>query len=224
MNRLLPLRQVAQVRSQELRDEKAGVKSEAEGRITEVSSIRVVDGFFPTPTPLATRMARFVGLTNGMDVLEPEAGTGKIVVATQSTARELGISVNITMIEYQSKFCTFLRNKFVGRGKVGIASAEVLCMDFLQFQGKQFDVVLMNPPFADFQDYRHVRHAYYLLKPRGILVGIMGESIFNNSFKTASEFRRWFEDVGGYSEKLPEGTFRESGTGTSTRFVVIDKR
>ena len=39
----------------------------------------------------------------------------------------------------------------------------------------------------------------------------------------AKKFREFFEGVGGTVEDLDDGTFKQSGTGTSAKLVIIDK-
>ena len=90
-----------------------------------------------------------------------------------------------------------------------------------------YDRILMNPPFSNRRDAEHVRHAYTLLRPGGRLVAIMGEGVFFGKDSKAQEFRDWLDDVGGTSEKLPEGTFNDPtlpvNTGANARMVVIEK-
>ena len=88
----------------------------------------------------------------------------------------------------------------------------------------QYDRVVMNPPFEDGQDIDHVRRAFDAnLKPGGKLVAIMSEGPFFRSDKKAQAFRQWLEENGGTSERLAPGTFKESGTGTATRLVTVEK-
>ncbi|MEN2425982.1 PLxRFG domain-containing protein [Chromobacterium vaccinii] len=93
--------------------------------------------------------------------------------------------------------------------------------------GSGYDRIIMNPPFSDRRDAEHVRHAYTLLKPGGRLVAIMGEGVFFGQDKKAQAFREWLEQVGGTSEKLPDGAFKDPSlpvtTGASARMVVVDK-
>jgi hypothetical protein len=93
--------------------------------------------------------------------------------------------------------------------------------------GKQYDRILMNPPFSDRRDAAHIKHAYSLLKPGGRMVAIAGEGVFFGSDKKANEFRDWLESVGATDEKLEEGVFLDPSlpvnTGVSARMVVIDK-
>lgn len=51
----------------------------------------------------------------------------------------------------------------------------------------------------------------------------MAESAFFRSDKKSVAFRKWLDKNGGYSEKLPEGAFKESGTMVNARLVVIVK-
>jgi hypothetical protein len=97
--------------------------------------------------------------------------------------------------------------------------------DFMEHKG-EYDRIIMNPPFENMQDVDHVKHAYKLLAKGGKLVAITSESPFFRGDKKATEFRDWLDNVGGESEKLPEGSFKTSdrSTGVNTRLVVITKR
>lgn len=165
-------------------------------------------GFFPTPDPLAKRMAELAEIKAGMAVLEPSAGTGRLADA----AKALGASVDT--VEMQSSLRSILEQK----------GHKVVDHDFTSMTAEpKYDRVLMNPPFEKGQDMAHVRQAYEMLKPGGKMVAIMGEGGFFRSDKQASAFRDWLSSVGGSSEKLPEGTFKESNTGVNTRLVTISK-
>jgi hypothetical protein len=90
-----------------------------------------------------------------------------------------------------------------------------------------YDRIIMNPPFSNGRDIEHVRHAYELLKPGGRIVAIMGEGAFYRQDKKAEAFRAWLDDLGGTSEKLPEGSFMDPSlpvnTSVNARMVVIEK-
>jgi hypothetical protein len=49
----------------------------------------------------------------------------------------------------------------------------------------------------------------------------MSEGVFYRSDKKATAFREWLAEI-GISDKLPEGTFKQSGTGVNTRLVIIN--
>ena len=179
------------------------------GGLLDAGSLMVTkDGFFETPLSVVQRMMELV-TPKGM-ILEPSAGLGAIV-------DNLGVSKSdILCIEFNEQRAIKLYEK----------GYKVECMDFLEFDLTGFDSIFMNPPFEDGQDIDHVRHAYDCLGKEGAMVSVMSEGSFFRSDKKAVSFRGWlnsFEDA-AYDEKLPEGSFKESGTGVNTRLVAIYKR
>ncbi|QZI87778.1 N-6 adenine-specific DNA methylase [Vibrio phage 44E38.1] len=169
-----------------------------------------IEGFFPTPTPLVDQMIDYADIKPGHDVLEPSAGKGNIADQIMVSAPDASLDV----VEYNTSLASLLEVK--GYNVVG--------NDFLEYSGKQYDRIVMNPPFENFQDIDHVKHAYDLLKPGGKLVAIMGAGV-KNSRKKAVEFREWLDDAGSYIEDLPEGSFKgsERSTGVNTVMVTIEK-
>lgn len=168
-----------------------------------------IPGFFETPEALAERMVQEAGLSKGEKVLEPSAGLGRIANA----AADVVGKENVDVIE---------RNATM-QGSLTAQGFNLVGTDFTEFDGGPYDVILMNPPFEKGQDAEHIRRAYGMLKPGGRLVAISGEGIFFRSDAKSTEFREWLDDLGGTSEKLPEGTFKESGTGTNTRIVNVGR-
>lgn len=65
------------------------------------------------------------------------------------------------------------------------------------------------------------------MKPGGVLVGIASEGLFFGTDAEATSFRHWLDEVGGVSERLPDGTFMDPSlpvrTGVSARIVTIFK-
>lgn len=167
------------------------------------------DGFFETPLPVVERMLELVPYTDGY-VLEPSAGLGAI-------ALNLGISKNkIICIEKNPK-----RREILFFESLMVADV----YDFLEAPAGVWDIkhIYMNPPFEELQDIDHVMHAYELLAHGGKMVSVMSEGPFFRSDKKAEKFREWLKEVDVYCEKLPEGSFKLSGTGVNTRLVVISK-
>lgn len=167
--------------------------------------------FFPTPASVAADLVEQAEIEPGMRVLEPSAGNGNIATAI----REAGVEPDV--VEMSSTLADILKAK----------KFNVVGGDFLQYEGGDYDRIIMNPPFSDSRDIKHVRHAYKLLKPGGRLVAVMGEGAFFRGDKTATAFREWTESLGAVDEKLPEKTFLDPSlpatTGANTRVVVIDK-
>ena len=167
--------------------------------------------FFPTPPALADRIVREADIQEGMSVLEPSAGKGDLLDAVRRAQPD----ARLEAVELSGD----LRELLDAKGYALVGS------DFEKHDGR-YDRIVMNPPFSDSRDIKHVRRAYDMLNPGGRLVAIMGEGAFFRSDKSAADFREWLDSVGGYSEKLPEGSFKSAfrPTGVATRLVVIDQR
>lgn len=175
-------------------------------------------GFFPTPDPLAVQLVEMAGVKRGHRVLEPSAGTGNIVLAIQDAG---GI---VTAVERDGGHRVHLA-QFVLKGHDVLVPE---CADFMLFSLRgtgtpsrpsfKFDAVVMNPPFCkvglgDHLD--HVRHAHSMLKPGGVLVSVLPTGVTFREDRRHREFREWVLERGTI-EKLPEDSFRESGTSVRT--------
>jgi 16S rRNA G1207 methylase RsmC len=79
----------------------------------------------------------------------------------------------------------------------------------------------MNPPFAKQADIAHVTHAHQFLKPGGLLVAVMSNSVTFRGGRVAEGFRALLAEVGGSLEPLPEGSFQVSGTGVNTIIATL---
>jgi hypothetical protein len=169
-------------------------------------------GFFPTPRPVINRMLELVQLKGSERVLEPSCGKGDILDAITEQFPE----ADVTGIEINRSLQEILEAK----------GYEIEFEDFLDHQG-QYDCVVMNPPFEDGQEIKHVRHAFSLLAPGGRLVSVMSEGPFFRSDANSIAFRAWLDEVGAETESLPQNAFRGSEafreTGVSTRLVSIRK-
>ncbi|ELH1551155.1 PLxRFG domain-containing protein [Pseudomonas aeruginosa] len=168
--------------------------------------------FFPTSAAVTEEAIDAADIQGGMDVLEPSAGMGHMADAIRE---QTGVEPDV--VELSSERRELLEAK--GYNVVG--------SDFMNVSSKQYDRIVMNPPFSKGRDIQHVQHAYSLLKPGGRLVAIMGEGAFFQSNKAAENFRAWLDGLGATSERLPEGSFMDPAlpvnTGVNARMVVIDK-
>jgi predicted RNA methylase len=159
-------------------------------------------GWFPTPAPIAQRVAFEAGIAPGHRVLEPSAGLGPLVRAAQLAG---GV---VDAIEMNQERAESLR-KIVDH---------VRCADFLQVRPEPiYDRVVMNPPFAKRADIHHVQHARKFLKPGGILVSIVSAGVFFREDRLTREFRNDCIRI----EPLPDGSFTESGTEVRTAIVKL---
>jgi len=169
-----------------------------------------IPGYFPTQEPAVLKlMAERAQLSEGLAILEPSAGSGHI--ADWLTEH---YKAKVDCIEPNGKLRELLTLK--GYNLVG--------HDFTVTQPAAiYDRVLMNPPFEKQQDIEHVRRAWSFLKPGGILVAIMAPSFEFRTDRKSKEFREWLSVMPAKWESLPDGSFKKSGTGVSTRLVVISK-
>ena len=165
--------------------------------------------FFPTPPELAEKLCNLAHISEDTTVLEPSCGKGNIADAVwkRKPKRLLGIELNKDMGQYLE----------------GKPYEVILGQDFLQYEGEQWDRIVMNPPFTRQQDIDHVMKAYELLAPGGILVSVMSSSIWFRTNKKAEDFRSFIESVPYSSFVLPEDSFKESGTMVRACVIAIEK-
>jgi predicted RNA methylase len=163
-----------------------------------------------TPASVAQELVGLAGVAEGMDVLEPSAGAGAIAFA----AREAGGLVYCVEMNPEAR-----RNL----ADHGLTAREG---DFLSLDPAAmtpFHRVLMNPPFTNNQDIKHVQHAYQFLKPGGKLYAIMSPGFTMGGIAIREDFKRFVAEHGRIVKELPEGTFSESGTEVRTVIIELTK-
>lgn len=162
---------------------------------------------FPTPPELAARMVALADLRPGMTVLEPSAGTGNIV----AQVRLCNVTNPTTAVEINQQLADKLRDRF--------ESCEIRHGDFLDMTPLdlgRFDRVIMNPPFENADDIRHIRAALELLAPGGLLVAICADGP-----RQAKALYPLVSERGGLWEELPADTFKDQGTSVRTVLLTI---
>ena len=187
-------------------------------RATVKAGVQVVSApqLFPTPHALAARMVDLAGLAIGMRVLEPSAGTGRLLEALPgvvpfSLVRQTALEV--VAVEVNAALAARLACS-------GLAGT-VRCADFLQCSADVgdlglFDAVLMNPPFAQGADIEHITHALKMLKPGGRLVALCA-----NGPRQNASLRPMVEARGGEWEDLQADTFKDEGTGVRVALITM---
>lgn len=177
----------------------------------QIVSAKQLHGYFPTPPPIVQQLLELASIEPGMQVLEPSAGRGAIALA----AANAGAAVDC--VEIQEQHAEILRDAHH-------PNVTVLVADFLSTNPQPvYDRVVMNPPFARQADIAHVEHAWAALKPGGLLVAVMSAGITFRKTAAASGFRARVEALGGSLHEVPEGAFKESGTGVRTVIAVLPK-
>jgi len=156
--------------------------------------------FFETPEEIAKQMVKLAEIKDSDIVLEPSAGHGAIAkfLPKRSTLIELDIDKNFKLSEL---------------------GFNALCLDFLTYTDKQFDKIVMNPPFTGGQDVQHILHAYSLLKKGGRIVSIVPSMTTEKTTKKYKELQSLITEV----IDLPDCSFKESGTKVNTKIILIIK-
>jgi hypothetical protein len=178
------------------------------------TATRAISAFnlFQTPEEIATRMAQIVGdhfagankmVPGTPRILEPSAGLGRLYQA----ARRSIPGASFVLVE-QEPACAAELFRTIQDGD------QLLQRDFLSFTAAApFDAVIMNPPFKQGRDVKHIEHALGMVRPGGILVALCYNGVRQNSI-LKPRASTW--------ELLPEGSFREEGTRAEVALLTFN--
>jgi phospholipid N-methyltransferase len=158
---------------------------------------------FPTPPAIAARMVELADIQPDDMVLEPSAGTGRILDA-------LPAYCDVVAVELSADIQPHLYERY--------PRVLLKCGDFLARTaadlGGPFDRVIMNPPFHRGEDVKHIRHAASMLNPGGLLVALCYDGVKQN---------KYLKPIADTWERLPSGSFRSEGTGADVVILTIRK-
>lgn len=154
--------------------------------------------YYPTPATVAERMVRDIYPMDGLRILEPSCGCGRILDAARAAFPE----ATLRGIEVHGPRAAEAR----GKGHT------VQVANFLDVPpDPSFDLVLMNPPFVGQHWKKHLQHAKRFLRSRdrhrGQVVCILPASAWYDGHLTKKD--------GSWTD-LPVASFAESGTNVST--------
>jgi phospholipid N-methyltransferase len=184
-------------------------------RDTLKTGVQVVSApqLFPTPAPLAARMVELADLAPGHLILEPSAGTGVLVEAIHAENLRQGTKSDIVAVEINPTLAHRLAFSS------GLSGSRVIQGDFLEQNGNlgMFDRILMNPPFANCDDIKHIKHALSHLNPGGRLVAICA-----NGPRQTAVLKPIVETRGGMWQELAESTFSSAGTNVRTILLTVN--
>ncbi|MDX2820483.1 class I SAM-dependent methyltransferase [Streptomyces ipomoeae] len=165
-------------------------------------------GYYPTPKPLVEQLLDLAELKVGCEVLEPSAGRGAIAEAAAARGAV------VDCIELDTARAEYIR--------AGGYAREVTAADFFSVKvQRRYQRVIMNPPFADRQDIRHVQRALRFVQPGGLVVAVMYGSLPYRSDRKAKDFRARVREARGSITELPDDAFP---IGVSTVVAVIPVR
>lgn len=191
--------------------EAMATEAERFARIRGSEPTRAVSSFnlFQTPPALADRMAAMLleGLPTDARILEPSAGLGRLYQAL----RGQGHTGPVTLVEQAADCCRELYQQTEGEPNAKLIQSDFLACDTDRLGGL-FDGVLMNPPFKQGRDIKHIEHARSLLKPGGRLVSLCYNGARQRA-KLMPEARQWID--------LPAGTFQSEGTKAAVAMLLM---
>lgn len=165
--------------------------------------------FFWTQEEAAARVAVLAEYDRpGLETLEPSAGDGKLM-------RVVAWAPGSVAIEFNHHRAEKILDAF--------PKWDVQEADFLKWQtDRQFDRVVMNPPFHNRIEAVHVVKAFTHLRPGGILVAIIPGGWFTRNDQKATVFRTFLQAYEHKpSELLPAGSFKR--TRVETRIIILKK-
>lgn len=193
----------------------ADVRSRLEATLASGDVTTAADlGFFETPEDLAKHLVQLADVNEADFCLEPSAGKGRIIDALDA------VGAWISAFERDADRRAYLTRKYANRNQIDVYDLD----DFMAYETSEpFDRVVMNPPFlrcglGDHLD--HVRHAYDMLVPGGVLVAVLPRGIEFRQDRRHREFRAWAEARGPIAA-LSETAFRSSGTNVRTSVVRL---
>lgn len=158
--------------------------------------------FFPTPQDLAKKVVEMAGIQPGEKCLEPSAGRGGIAQ----------FMPGCDCIELNPDNAAWLKEH----------GFNVIHDDFMTFKpSKQYDVIVMNPPFNKGQAVAHVTKAVKIASR--CVVAITDAGILYRTDKATVAFRELVKSYGGKIEPIEAGSFKESGTMVNTCLIVVMK-
>ena len=158
--------------------------------------------FFPTPPDLAKKVVEMAGIKDGENCLEPSAGRGGIAQ----------FMPGCDCIELNPDNAAYLREH----------GFNVIHDDFMTFEPtKEYDVIVMNPPFNKGQSVAHVSKAIKIAKR--CVIAITDKGVTFKSDRASTEFRDLVKSYNGTFEPVESGAFKDSGTMVNTCIVKVFK-
>lgn len=165
--------------------------------ITDLTMTKEAEnGFYPTPPDVAEKMLAGLDMTYIQSVLEPSAGKGDLVMAlAKKFNRQIGYrSLEVDCIEIDPYLRQILKYNFSderkqsldGRNPVEYKAIENTDMrivhdDFLTFRSrKHYDLILMNPPFADGD--KHLLKALEIQEGGGMVICLLNAETLRNPY------------------------------------------
>lgn len=142
-----------------------------------------------SPGDLARTLVRAASCGSGMRALEPSAGLGSIVLAMQEVGTAV-TAVERSLVRREHLLLKVLkgRDRLVGDADFATCQLE-----------ERFDRVVMFPPpvrSGEGDHLDHVRRAFAMLKPRGILIAVLPSTLWARADERSTDFTTWCRERG----------------------------
>jgi len=178
--------------------------------LTDFSNLKQKYQFFGTPEKLAEHLVYLLDIQSHDTVLEPHAGQGSLIRAINKCS-----NVRPDCYELMPLNVKILKDSGLRFNLLGI--------DFLKNDGKEYTKIVANPPFSNNQDIKHVMEMYETLSRGGRLVSVVSNSWVKGSRKAHIKFREWLDGKKYELSNIDKGTFKDSGTIVGAKILTIDK-
>jgi methylase of polypeptide subunit release factors len=170
--------------------------------------------YFPTPPNVVEILLNLSEITSDMTVLEPSVGQGAIAIPCAK------LSKNVVCYEISEKNLEEFQKNIQNSE---LTNLEVSLKDFLEvIPEKKFDRIVMNPPFGNQMDIKHINHAVKFLKDGGRIISVMSSAVLWRDNKLTKDFRNFVESNKGTFTNLPESSFKASGTLVNTVVLKME--
>lgn len=147
---------------------------------------------------------------NGLDILEPSAGSGNLV---EGILRAYP-TANVDCVELNKDRRDFLRSK----------GLTVVGSNFFQYNPvKKYDYIIACPTYKDNVDVKHIMRMYTMLKEGGYIISLTSPYWTIRNSDVQVEFREWLEDKSYSMVMLKDKSFVEEYETQPSMIIKIKK-
>lgn len=190
--------------------------------LSEEKRTREKDAFFPTPVKIVDKMIETANLKPDSIMLESSAGTGRILDEAKKVINSID---NFVVIEMNSERQRILRDKgykvdFNGTFEDSLKDSETLK------KIKNCDKVVINPPFKNDSDVKHLLISYMFCADNADVVSILQENSLYYDRQIHRVFKEFLSLIGKDAYEvvsLPAGSFKDELTTVDTVIIHIKK-
>jgi len=149
-----------------------------------------------TPDNIADLMVELSEIPVYSRILEPSAGKGAIIRSINKYFQKYEIKPNISVCEMNEDNKYYLGKDF---------DVHFISHDFLKINNDlKFDRIIMNPPFKNGSDIKHIQKVYNHLNKNGILTVLLHRFWIDSEESVYSDFRNWILKRGRFLYKKVE--------------------